>query len=253
MKWDKDRIVQFLRRLHQQGGGMSYSRLARKNQSLLSAAAYHFGSYRKAIERAGIDYSELIQRPRWTRARIIAWIRKSHRQGLDLNWSAVTRRGDELSRAAFAAIQPRLFGSWVRALAAAGLDAAEVARYRNWDRKTILLELRGRARRNKPLSSGAVQKHDPSLHAAAVRYFGDYDAALRSAKLDPDDHRLRRSWTKKEVIAALRKIDRDGMHCSDTQVREHHSTIYGAAVRLFGRFTNARRQAGIRIKKRAEG
>ena len=35
-------------------------------------------------------------------------------------------------RAAFASLQPRLFGSWDRALHGAGLDADEVNRYRKW-------------------------------------------------------------------------------------------------------------------------
>ena len=66
-RWDKERILQTLRTLHRQGADLSYNRLARKMQSLLSAAAYHFGSYRKAVERAGIDYAEVIRKPRWTK------------------------------------------------------------------------------------------------------------------------------------------------------------------------------------------
>ena len=61
MIWDKPRILQELRRLHRDGADLSYSHLARQQQALLSAAAYHFGSYRIAIEKAGIDYAEVIQ------------------------------------------------------------------------------------------------------------------------------------------------------------------------------------------------
>ena len=59
-----------------------------------------------------------------------------------------------MGKAAFAALQPRLFGKWQRALQAAGLDAAEVSRYRRWDRKSIILELKSRAREH----DGAQQR-----------------------------------------------------------------------------------------------
>src|SRR5437868_3341548 len=106
--WDKERIVTALRHLHQKGMDLSYNKLARKQQSLVSAAAYHFGSYRKAVERAGIDYASVTRRPRWTKQAIITQIKTARRTGDDLHWSAVTKRRDELGLAAFASLQPRL-------------------------------------------------------------------------------------------------------------------------------------------------
>src|SRR5947208_162736 len=183
MVWNQKRILRELRRLHKAGKNLAYTYLAKIDQSLLSAAAYHFGSYRHAIAAAGIDYREVLRRPRWTKQNIIALIKQARRQGQDLHWSAVTRRRDELKLAAFAALQPRLFGSWDRALTAAGLDADDVNRYRKWDRESILFELKGRYKDHDPLNSGAIQREDPGLHAAAVRHFGSYDAALRGARI----------------------------------------------------------------------
>ena len=121
--WNKTRILQEIRRLHKAGDDLSYIGLARKRQSLVSAGAYHFGSYRKAVEKAGIDYAHIVRRPRWTRQQIIKLIKEARRRDEDLHWSAVTHRGDELGKAAFASLQTRLFGSWDRALHGAGLDA----------------------------------------------------------------------------------------------------------------------------------
>jgi hypothetical protein len=250
MKWDKSAITSKLRKLHRAGRDLSYSGLAKHHQSLLSAAAYHFGSYRKAIEKAGIDYAEIIQRPRWNKKRIIALIKQARRDGDDLHWGAVTRRRDELGRAAFAALQPRLFGKWDRALHAAGLDADEIACYRSWDKNTIAFEIRARAQADEPLSSGALQKDDPGLHAAAVRYFGTYDSALRAARLDPNQLRQRRNWSRQHVLDALKRASRNGDHLSDTAIRKQHSALYGAAVRIFGSFTVARKAAGLKMKKK---
>ena len=246
MVWTKEEILRALRRLHKAKADLSYNALAARQQSLVSAAAYHFGSYRKAVEAAGIDYASVTRRPRWTKPMIIGLIKSAKRKGDDLHWSAVTRRRDELAKAAFASLQPRLFGSWDRALQSSGLDADEVNRYRKWDKERILYEFRTRSREREALNSGAVQREDPGLHAAAVRHFSSYDDALRAARLDPERIRARRSWDKAEVIRRLKAARQAGEHLSDSSIRRTDPALYGAAVRLFGSFTAARAAAGIR-------
>ena len=249
MVWDKPRIIDELRRLNRRGSDLSYNSLATRKQSLVSAAAYHFGAYRRAVEAAGIPYDSVIRRPRWTKQTIIRLIKDAKRKGDDLHWSAVTRRGDELGRAAFASLQPRLFGKWDRALHAAGLDADEVSRYRKWDRDSVVYELRSRAADQEALNSGAIQREDSGLHAAAVRHFGSYDTALRAAKVNPDAVRRRRSWTKNEVLTSLRQAHRHGQNLADSSIRRDNPALYGAAVRLFGTFTAARESARVPWKR----
>src|SRR5687768_18622473 len=104
MIWDKPRILKELKRTYRSGADLSYNALARKQHALVSAAAYHFGSYRRAVEQAGIDYASVIRRPRWTKQTIIALLKKAKRKHVHLHWSAVTKRRDELGRAAFASL-----------------------------------------------------------------------------------------------------------------------------------------------------
>ncbi len=243
--WNKSRIVDELKRLQRQGKDLSYNAMARKQQSLLSAAAYHFGSYRAAALKAGIDYTQVTRRPRWTKEGIVKLLKRADRQSIMLNWSAVTGRGDELSKAAFAALQPRLFGTWEKALRAAGLERLKVSRYRRWNEKAVTTGLCALARANKALNSGAVQQSDPGLHAAAVRLFTRYDAALVAAKLDPKALRRRHQWNKAQVIAQLSELT--GPVVKSTRLRERHPALYGACVRLFGSMTAARRAARLPI------
>jgi len=135
-------------------------------QSLVSASAYHFGSYRIAVEQRGSTTRQVARRPRWSKTVIIKLIKEARRADRELHWSAVCKRRDDLGRAAFAALQPRLFGSWDRALHAAGLDADDINQYRKWTKDTVVTELRARHRESMPLNSGAIQKDDPGLHAA---------------------------------------------------------------------------------------
>jgi len=243
-RWDKQEIIQTLRTLHRQGVDLSYNRLARKMQSLLSAAAYHFGSYRKAVERAGIDYAGIIRKPRWTKPLIIKMIKQARREDKDLHWSAVSRRRDDLGRAAFASIQDRLFGSWDRALHAAGLDADQISRYRKWDRNTIVAELKERFSDEEALNSGALQRQDPGAHAAAVRHFGTYDNALKAAGFKPDRLRQRRKWTRPQVVRELRKFAGHNGGLRDADLRSENPALYGAALRHFKNLATARRMVG---------
>src|SRR3954452_13230371 len=107
MVWDKLRIKSELKRLYRAGNNLSYNALAKKKQSLVSAAAYHFGSYRAAVESADIDYAAVTRRPRWTKQSIIQLIKQAKRKGEDLHWSAVTKRAHELDRPTFASLKPR--------------------------------------------------------------------------------------------------------------------------------------------------
>ncbi len=241
--WDKPLILRELKSLHRAGKDLSYNRMAKTRQSLVSAASYHFGSYRKAITRAGIDYADVTRRPRWTKPAIIRLIKQARRKDEDLHWAAVTQRRDELGKAAFAALQARLFGSWDRALHAAGLDAAEISRYRKWSRAAIVSELRERHRDGDALNSGAMQREDPGMHAAAVRHFGNYDTALRAAGLKPGDIRQRRRWTREGVIRELRAFRRRYHVLSDSVLRRHASALYSTALRFFKTLAAARKAA----------
>ncbi|HEY7120497.1 MAG TPA: hypothetical protein VH475_28190 [Tepidisphaeraceae bacterium] len=239
LSWDKSQILQTLKKLHKDGKDLSYTQLARRMQPLVSAAAYHFGSYRSAVEKAGIDYADVVRRPRWTKQHIIKLIKQARREGDDLHWSAVTKRGDELGRAAFASLQKRLFGSWDRALHGAGLDAQEISQYRKWDKDSIVFELKGRHREQEALNSGSVQKEDPGLHAAAVRHFGSYDAALRAAKVDPAKIRRRQRWSREEVARQLKAFSRK-YDVTDAALRQHNPALYGAVLRFYKSVAGAR-------------
>ena len=249
MIWKKTDIVEKIEQLHRDGQDLSYNAMCRTDQSLVSAATYHFGSYRKAVQKAGVDYADVTRRPRWTKARVIDLIKQARRDNQDLHWSAVTRRRDELGKAAFACLQERLFGTWDRALQAAGLDPDEISLYRSWDEESILYELRSLSREGKPMNSGSLQQEDPGLLAAAMRRFGSYDAALLAAKLDPEQIRRRRRWSPEAVIRELKDAKRSGASLSGSAVRRDNVALYGAASRLFGTFGKAREAAGIKWKR----
>lgn len=192
MRWTPVTILAELRRLRAEGVDLGYRALARSHRPLVSAAAYHFGSFRRAVDLAGIDYESVCRRPRWTKARVISVIKSARRRGSDLSWTAVISGRDRVLRcAAFVAVQKRMFGSWPRALQASGTDDEDARRYQRWDKTVVVAELKQRYADGESMNSRAVQLDNAPLHAAAIRYFGSFDKALRAAKLNPAKLRKR--------------------------------------------------------------
>ena len=117
MVWSKPEIIKALKKLYKAGKDLSYNALARRQQSLVSAAAYHFGSYREAVGAAGIDYAEVVRRPRWTKPLIIRLIKSARRPGQawpsDLPIIVAPRVGMTM------AAQPRPLGSRITCLSTA--------------------------------------------------------------------------------------------------------------------------------------
>lgn len=226
---------------YRRGWDISYCAMARRNQALVSAANYHFGSYRDAVIMAGIDYDRMRKKPQWTRQRIVTLIRRAHRNRQDLSWRAVIARGDELARAAMAAVHPQLFGRWNDALTAAGINPDRVARYHRWTRRRIIDELRARSQSGLPVNSGHMQIELPGLCGSAIRQFGSYDKALAAAGIDPTIVKQRRDWTRRRVVASLSAFYQRHGSLTHTVLRGNDSGLLRAAYKFFGNLESARK------------
>ncbi len=194
MRWTKKTIIEHLRGLHAQGADLSYARAEAEHIHIVRAATWHFGSWRLALEGAGLDSGSISRYQKWSRERIIERIRELHAQGEDLSWREVSTRVDPALAAA--ALRPNGFCSWREAIAASGLNINDIARYEQWSAERVIGEVHALQRANRPLSSKAAQSENPSLFCAARRRFGSWDAALEAAGLDTSAIRLRRPCAK---------------------------------------------------------
>ena len=192
MRWTRRRIIEEIRELHGRGEELNYAAAEENHLVLVRAAAWHFGTWRRAVERAGLDYEIASKYRRWTRERVLARIRELHTQGHDLSWRVISSEVDPPLAAA--AVRSNLgFGSWHDAVTAAGLKYDLIARYRHWTPARVVDEIRELAEQGAPLSSKLVQQNHPPLYNAAKRRFGQWDAALEAAGVDPQDVRQRRA------------------------------------------------------------
>jgi hypothetical protein len=244
--WNKERITESIRSLHEKGEDLSYNRMARRRQGLLAAANYHFGSWGEAVNAAGIDYANAVRRiPKWTRAKIIKAIQQAHQKGDDLSWPSVTSNR-KYSALAYAAIRDNQFSSWDEALKAAGVDPRSVRRYVAWDEDKILRQIKKRARAGKALNSKAMQDEDSKLFNAALNYFGGWDTALEAAGIDPSAVYKRRRWSEDVIKKEVKALHKAGADLAAPNMRRNHSSLYSAACKYFGSWTAAREACGIR-------
>ncbi len=244
--WSKPKITDRILALHAESEDLSYNHMARERQGLLAAANYHFGSWGKAVDAAGLDYAGEVRRiPKWTRERIIDAIRAAHDAGEDLSWTNVTR-SRSYSALAYAAIRDNQFGSWDAALAAAGVPPEQVRRYEAWDEGRIIREIKERLRLRAPLNSKAMQDEASKLFNAALNYFGGWDKALLAAGIEPDSVYKRRRWNPEIIKREIRALNKAGENLAAPSMRRNHSPLYSAACKHFSTWTAARSACGIR-------
>jgi len=251
-KWDSGLVARTIRQLHEQGVDVSYGSMVKSHQPVVLAARHYFGSYKLAVETAGIDYASIRLRPKWTAVKVIKMVRDAAETGVALNHRAVFDRGDDLGKAAIAASRTRLFGSWDDTLFAAGLDPKKIARQKKWSANTVLHVLSARRSLNQPLNGAAVQKEIPSLYMAAVRWFGSYDQALAAAAINPDQVRLIKKWTRARVVRGLREFQTLHGWISYRSLHRADEALLSATRRFFGTFTQAAGELRLKTTQPAE-
>ena len=89
-KWSKESIASEIVRMHKEEDDLNYANIAQHQVALLRAATRYFGSWRAAVEYAGLDYEQIRRYKTWTRDRILERIRELHSEGQDLSWRHVS-------------------------------------------------------------------------------------------------------------------------------------------------------------------
>ena len=181
--WSRDRLMARILELHASGIDLSPTSIQRIDSALFSSARSrsHFGSWRRAIEECGLDY-ECIKRvqQRWSRETILGAIRAQHEAGENLLHPDFKARHRSLYLAACA---HRYFGSWRRAVSAAGLDHETMRESRVWTKARVERTIRELSERGDTLSWSSVEAKCPGIYRAARRAenFGSWQGALAAA------------------------------------------------------------------------
>jgi len=242
--WTKKRVLAELRQRHREGIDLSHVALGRTDRPLLSAAEQYFGNYRSAIRAAGIDYQKVSKRlqRRWTDQQVLDALRDARRRGQDLSLRQMRSRNSRLVHAARSH-----FGSYAKAVQAAGISYLTVRRNKKWTAARVLREIRRRQRLGKELSYRAVQRHCPHLFFAAQHFFGIYRRAVEAAGIDylSVSRRVLEYWTDEQILQELRRMQKDGEDLSMKVVMRHAPKLIARCRNHFGSYAKAVQAAGI--------
>ncbi len=222
-KWSAEVVIAEIQAWYKTG--LPKSELKVVFPGLEGAAMRYFSSWSTALEMAGLQPRET---KKWSREKIIHEIQRLHVHGQPLK--TTNKKNRPLMSAA-----TRYFGSWPKALKAAGV-VAPVRKYKKpqkWSKESILEAIH--ARHEQGLLTVNVRQDDIALSNAAVRFFGGWQAAVEAAGLA----RPKMIWSKALVIAEIQSYARQGVSVDHLRkndwnlcriAKEHFGTWHQAVV-----------------------
>lgn len=253
--WDRPRVIAAIRKLHAAGRSVKAREANEALPGLVQAAYVYIGSWRTAVEEAGIDPSALRRskgrrKPRgyWSDQRVIEEIRNRADEGLSLVLSKANREAGGLVKAAF-----KFCGGWAEAVEDAGFNYDDIRLGRVWTKRRVVEMLQERSRSDKPVTMvQVIEDGEQSLSEAARRLFGSWPAAVRAAGLA--SHRIRRRSHIDETVSPtaqeIQKLAARGHSLSEDDARRTDRPLWRRAVAEFGSWTDAIRASGLRASKR---
>lgn len=194
--WTSERVIDEIRALEKQGVDLRHGSVQDDHKRLVSAAIRYFGSWRAAVEAAGVDYEDLRKSSeeqrlqkigKWSSERILEEIKDLKAQGEDLRAVIVKNKFPALFSAA---VSPRYFGNWRHALEAAGVDYDKVLaksprgrprRSEVWHTGLILDVIRSMKAAGESLDQESISSRHARLMRLATSRFGSWHAAVETA------------------------------------------------------------------------
>lgn len=180
-KWSNETIIQEIRDLHARGVDLSFRAMALSQYNSMVYAAIrpkYFGSWKAALEAAGLESEEIYRYRSWEETDILEEIRRLKSEGADLSSKAMDENSNRLIATA-----RRRFGNWGRALERAGINYDDIRRRKRWTRESLVEGILDLKRQGIPLITPEVKRANPSLFAAACKkhFFGTWKKALKAA------------------------------------------------------------------------
>jgi hypothetical protein len=237
--WSKELIVQEIQRLHRENVPLYSHHLRKTYQELLAAGMRHFGGWKEAVKQAGFAYEDVRRYRKWDNPAILETIQKLYREGVDLSFRSMML--SKYAPMVYAAIRAQHFGSWREALAAAGLPAEDIYRYRSWDDQVILDEIKMLHGKGVDLSSKKMDESSNTLIATARRRFGTWEKAIEEAGLDYASIRRRQRWTREVILEKVKQLVSENPEIRGVDVKQKDPALFAAICkpRFFGNWSKA--------------
>ncbi|MFZ5501613.1 MAG: hypothetical protein ACOY58_06870, partial [Candidatus Micrarchaeota archaeon] len=211
-------------------------------RKVIWSARRKFGSWKEAVEAAGIDYSPFVKRRRdyWSADRVRGHILELHSRGEPLD-SASYRASEGEKRALYKAAINHC-GSWRAAIEGCGLDYGEIQQTGvSLSAEEIASGIARMYAEGRELNCTAIiGDSDPKVrrlyYQAQTRFKGGWEEAVGAAGLDYSDIVLKRdTYTLEELASAVKRLEAEGvsLNASDMQNDPDNAKYYRAAIRRY--------------------
>jgi hypothetical protein len=97
-----------------------------------------------------------------------------------------------------------LFGSWDKALSAAGFTPEKMRLHDIWDAQKVVETIRGLRSRGQQLNAYYAMKNYPALFLAGLRYYGEWGKALGAAGIS-NSSMLKNSTARRNLLKTLQE------------------------------------------------
>ncbi len=270
-RWTKEYIVKVILDRREKSLSLHTRGVLNELPSLFVCARREFGTWRAAIEAAGLVYDTIRRTPAglpvmrdtntstqkgasktkkkgrrytWTKNTIIARIQKRARDGEALNVTGVQREWPALY-----SIARREFGTWRKAIEAANLRYETIIRTRRWSKATIRDQIRSLAENGFSIrASTAITFHRP-LFEAAIRYFGGWAKAVEDAGYVYEDVSAHENWSKPKILECIRDRVANSQPISIGDLQDTFGALYTSGCNYFGSWEKAVEAAGYNYRE----
>ena len=228
-RWDEARVVAEIEELHRSGESVANSKVP---NPLLKAGKRYFGSWRNAVEAAGLDYVEVrLAHEPYTEEGLIEILRDHARDQPEMLLSDLGYKG-------FYPSILRLFGTLDAALERARIKGWPVReRMRALSKSEALAALRQREKKGLSTARETVREEQNVLYHSGIIHFGEWDLFCDAAGVDTESHNRR--WTVDKLLDALRERDRKGLSLKPEDVKRDDSRLHASVLAYFGSYVRA--------------
>jgi hypothetical protein len=163
----------------------------------------------------------------WDENTVVAAIRSEVIARNEISYYATFKRVPSLLRAG-----QRIFGSWRKAIEAAGFNYDDIKKYRTWSKERVIAVIQAHANEGHDLSWRYTSTElDPSLAAAALDYFDDWHKALEAAALNPELIARYKRWSLESIEEELRLHVEEEAGVEYSSIKNKHHDMIAATYR----------------------
>lgn len=233
--WTKEKIIREIQGL--KPSQLKYSSIKKIRGDLLKAGINYLGSWEKAVGAAGYDYSKIREREKWSKEKVLNRLKSMDKDSLS------SHHMQKKHKALFNATL-QYFGTYKKAVEAAGYDYDAIRRVQQWTPQKVLEQIKVMPKRDLQADVVAFKKRKEyrGLRDAARLYFGSWKKAVMRAGIDyyGEITKLKRGyWTKKIVLKKVRELPEEQLTASQAP-----GGLHSIAMKLYGSWDKALEAAG---------